>query len=212
VRRVTAPYPALAPITLAGRYVVLEPLSTDHVDDLVRAATQDRSSYGYTHVPDTVGSMTEYVDRFVAARSRGTDLPFAQRRVTDGRVVGCTRYLDVTWWPDRADPVEVEIGGTWLAADAQRSPVNTEAKLLLLGHAFETWHVHRVAICTDRRNERSRAAIERLGASLDGILRNHRPTMGAEGIAGTPRDTAVYSILPDEWPAIRRRLVERLDR
>lgn len=206
----TVPHPALVPITLTGRHVVLEPLAADHVDDLVRAATVDRSSYGYTHVPATTEAMAEYVTRFVDARTAGTDLPFVQRRVADGRVVGCTRYLDIVRWPSRLDPVEVEIGGTWLSADAQRSAVNTEAKLLLLGHAFETWGVHRVAICTDSRNERSRAAIERLGASLDGILRNHRPSMGDANPAGTPRDTAVYSILPDEWPAVRRRLVERL--
>ena len=111
----------------------------------------------------------------------------------------------------RNSPAEVEIGGTWLAADAQRTALNTEAKLLLLTHAFEMWEVHRVAICTASDNERSRRAIERLGASFEGILRNHRALIGdAVTTPGLPRDSALYSIIDREWPTIRARLTERL--
>ena len=106
-------------------------------------------------------------------------------------------------------PDEVEIGGTWLAADAQRSPVNTEAKLLLLTHAFETWDVSRVALCTDVRNERSRQAIERIGASFEGVLRHHRLSYVA-GEVGRPRDTAMFAMTDDDWPAVKERLTERL--
>ncbi len=112
-------------------------------------------------------------------------------------------------WPlGRRDPDEVEVGGTWLAADAQRSPINTEAKLLLLTHAFDVWDVRRVAICTDARNERSRRAIERLGATFEGVLRQHRASTAA-GEAGTLRDTAVYAIVAADWPAVRDRLSAR---
>ena len=127
----------------------------------------------------------------------------------DGRLVGCTRFLEIRRWRGRPAPDEVEIGGTWLAADLQRTAVNTEAKLLLLGHAFEVWQVVRVAIATDSRNERSRRAIERIGARLEGVLRHHRPSM-VPGEAGRPRDTALYSITDDDWPAVRQTLVDRL--
>ena len=109
-------------------------------------------------------------------------------------------------WPlGRRDPDEVEIGGTWLAADAQRSPINTEAKLLLLTHAFEVWKVQRVAICTDARNERSRRAIERIGGVFEGTLRRHRASTAA-GESGRLRDTSIYAIIETEWPSVRDRL------
>jgi RimJ/RimL family protein N-acetyltransferase len=118
--------------------------------------------------------------------------------------------MNVLWWPGRDTPAEVEIGGTWLATDAQRTPLNTEAKLLLLSRAFDDWHVFRVAVMTDERNERSRAAIERLGAVFEGVLRNHRPSTGFLGHPGRPRDTAAYSIIQSEWPDVRHRLQARL--
>jgi RimJ/RimL family protein N-acetyltransferase len=129
-------------------------------------------------------------------------------------VVGSTRFFNVERWrwppghtaqrpPDRPDAVE--IGWTWLAAAAQRTPINTEAKLLLLTHAFEAWGCHRVTLKTDSRNQRSRAAIERLGAKLDGIVRAHMPA-----VDGPIRDTALYSIVAAEWPAIKARLQQRL--
>lgn len=201
----------LEPITLTGSYVRLVPLALDHAPALVAAADRDRSTFGYTPVPADVPAMEVYIAGLRADAARDSALPFAQQRLSDGDIVGCTRYLNVLWWPNRDTPSELEVGGTWLAADSQRSPLNTEAKLLLLGHAFDVLHVVRVAICTDALNTRSRTAIERLGATFEGILRNHRPNSGALTTPGLPRNTAAYSILPDEWPAIRTRLLERLN-
>jgi RimJ/RimL family protein N-acetyltransferase len=201
----------LEAFTLTGNHVQLEPLAATHADELVAAANRDRSTFGFTAVPDDMPSMVAYIDVLSNDAARDTAVPFAQRRVATGDLVGCTRFMNVVWAPSRDTPVEVEIGGTWLAADAQRSPVNTEAKLLLIGHAFERWRVHRIAICTDARNQRSRTAIERLGATFEGVLRNHRMSAGHLTEAGLPRDTACHSIIPDEWPAIRARLQERLD-
>ena len=118
--------------------------------------------------------------------------------------------MELRWWRGRTDPDEVEIGGTWLAADVQRTAVNTEAKLLLLTHAFEQWNVDRVALATDERNERSRSAIARLGATFEGILRNHRPSKvpGEDGLA---RNTALFSITAAEWPEVRKSLSDRLE-
>ena len=194
---------------LTGEHVELVPLTPDHVPDLVVAATIDRSSYGFTEVPGDADHMTRYVENLLAKRRAGTDLPFVQRRPHDGRVVGSTRFMDMRRWRGRPEPDEVEIGGTWLAADVQRTALNTEAKLLLLTHAFEIWHVDRVAIATDARNDRSRRAIARIGASFEGVLRNHRPSM-APGEAGRPRDTALFSITAGEWPDVRRDLQHRL--
>lgn len=201
----------LEPFTLEGRHVRLVPLTVDLAPALTAAADRDRSSFGFTAVPDSVPAMEDYITGLLADAARDSVVPFAQVRVADGTAVGCTRFMNMVWWAGRDTPVEVEVGGTWLATDAQRSPLNTEAKLLLLRHAFEVWHVGRVAICTDARNERSRAAIERLGASLEGILRNHRPSAGHATTAGTLRDTAAYSIIDREWPAIRSALESRLD-
>lgn len=195
-------------ITLTGQHVQLEPLALDHVEGLVAASTIDRDTYGYTDVPGDVAAMTGYVERLLADHARGAVLPFAQRRLDTGELVGCTRFLDIKWWRDRRQPDEIEIGGTWLAATAQRTAVNTEAKYLLLTHAFAHWNVWRVAICTDEDNARSRAAIERLGAQFEGILRNHRLRYNTAPVE--PRQTAVYSITEAEWPAIRDSLEGRL--
>ncbi len=202
----------LRPVVLTGAAVQLEPLDQAHAARLVAAADRDRSSYGWTNVPADLPAMRAYIDGLLADAEADTALPFAQRRLVDGAVVGCTRFLDVRWWPERDTPAEVEIGGTWLAADAQRSPINTEAKLLLLTHAFDTWHVHRVAICTDARNEASRRAILRIGATFEGVLRNHRQAHGDLAVAGSPRDTAVHSVTADEWPHVRAHLLTLLDR
>jgi RimJ/RimL family protein N-acetyltransferase len=201
--------PIPPPGDLTGRHVELVPLAGEHAAALLSAATVDRTTYGYTEVPATVEHMDRYIATLLAKRDVGTDVPFAQRRLADGRLVGCTRYLEIRRWRGRAEPDEVEIGGTWLAADVQRTAINTEAKLLLLTHAFETWHVVRVAIATDDRNERSRAAIDRLGARFEGVLRHHRPSTVA-GEEGRPRDTALYSITDDDWPAVRSALLDRL--
>ncbi len=131
--------------TLRGRHVELLPVAATQAPELLAAATVDRSSYGFTEVPATAAHMASYLDNLLAKRAAGTDLPFAQRCLADGRLVGCTRYLEIRHWRGRPEPDEVEIGGTWLAADVQRTAINTEAKLLLLAHAFEVWQVRRVS-------------------------------------------------------------------
>ena len=201
----------LEPFTLTGTHVQLEPLTRGHAADLLAAGNQDRSTYGYTPVPVDEATMDGYLDWLLGDAERDMVVPFVQRRVADGVAVGCTRFLNVTWYTGRDTPAEVEIGGTWLAASVQRSPINTEAKLLLLTQAFDQWEVFRVALCTDALNQRSRDAIVRLGAQFEGILRQHRPNTGHLTEPGKARDTATYSILPAEWPAIRDRLKARLD-
>ena len=204
--------------TMVGRHVALVPLSLDHVPDLVRAANEDRRDYGYTAVPATTEAMEAHVNMLLREHAEGKVVPFAQC-VFDGsgdpgRAVGCTRYMDIRapfgrGFPGRPFPDEVEIGGTWLAASVQRTAVNTEAKLMLLTHAFEVWAVQRVAICTDARNARSRTAIQRIGATFEGVLRSHRPSYVA-GEDGVLRDTAVYSIVRPEWPTVKAGLENRL--
>ncbi len=196
--------------SLLGRHVELVPLVADLAADLTVAAAGERSTYRFTEVPDTREAMARYVAWLIAQRDSDEAVPFAQRIPESGRVVGCTRFMELRWWRGRPDPDEVEIGGTWLAADVQRTAVNTEAKLLLLTHAFEQWNVDRVALATDERNERSREAITRLGATFEGILRSHRPSKvpGEDGLA---RNTALFSITATEWPAVRKTLSDRLE-
>ena len=198
--------PALDVDDLVGRHVILERLRLDHVADIAAAGSGDRSTFGWTGVPGDEAEAGAYVEWLLEDAAHSRAAPFVQRRTADGAIVGCTRFMSPSWPLGRRHPDEVEIGGTWLVADAQRSAVNSEAKLLLLTHAFDVWAVQRVAICTDDRNDRSRRAIERLGATFEGILRRHRPSTAA-GEAGTLRNTAVYSIIVDDWPAIRARLV-----
>lgn len=198
----------MTPITLTGRHVVLEPLSLEHVDGLAAAADRDRATYGLTWVPQGREAMTGYVESLLADHERAEVLPFAQRRRDTAELVGCTRFLDPHWWRGRVEPDEVEIGGTWLSSTAQRTGVNTEAKLLLLGHAFEQLGVWRVAICTDERNRRSRDAIARIGATFEGVLRNHRLRADTDGPVA--RNTAIYSIVDTDWPTIKDRLETRL--
>ena len=201
----------LSVAALSGRYVLLEPLLSDHVDEIAAAAGGDRSSFGYTQVPDGSDEAAHYVRWLLDDAAHGRAAPFVQRRADDGAIVGCTRFLNPLWPLGRVDPDEVEIGGTWLSAAAQRTPINSEAKLLLLTHAFDVWKAQRVAICTDARNAQSRRAIERLGATFEGVMRRHRRSTRA-GEGASLRDTATYSIIVDEWPAIEARLQSFLDR
>lgn len=192
-------------------------MATDHLDELVEAATSDRSTFAYTPVPADRAAMEAYVAKALDRRRTGVHLPFVTRRLDDGRVVGSTRFYDLETWdwsssapgPEddrvRPGPDTAHIGYTWLVPGAQRTPVNTEAKLLMLGHAFEGWRSRVVRIQTDARNQRSRRAIERLGCRLDGILRADRPA-----VDGGVRDTAVYSMTADEWPVARNHLESRL--
>ena len=198
----------MEPFELVGTFVRLEPMSLGHVDGLVAAANEDRAIYGFTAVPPDVAGMTVAVEQLMAAAARGHDVPFTTRAASDGRVLGATRFLWLRSYFDRGLPDAVEIGGTWLSASAQRSAVNTEAKLLMLTHAFEVWGVQRVDFKTDARNARSRAAIERIGGRLEGIVRAWQPSLVA-GEEGQPRDSALYSIIPAEWPAVRSRLRSR---
>lgn len=199
----------IEPFGLVGRAVHLTPMSLDHVDGLVGAANEDRATYGYTEVPADAPTMRAHVERLIELREQGTDVPFTTCSAVDGRIVGATRFLWLRRYFGRSDPDAVEIGGTWLAASAQRSAINTDAKLLMLTHAFEHWGVQRVDLKTDARNDRSRAAIERIGGRLDGIMRAWQPSY-VPGEAGTPRDTAMFSIIPAEWPAIKASLESRL--
>jgi len=203
----------IAPTILAGRHVRLEPLSHTHIPGLVAAAREDPTLYRWSTIPQGVMEMAQYVDTALGWREAGTALPFATLRIEDDRVIGSTRFflLERWSWPAghplarRGGFDGCEIGYTWLAASATRSAANTEAKLLMLAHAFEAWGVHRVCFHTDVRNERSRAALERIGAQFEGALRAHRL---ATDLA--PRDSARYSIVAAEWPAVRQRLQERL--
>ena len=195
--------------SMAGRLVRLEPLTTTHRAGLIDAAAEDRASFGFTSVPDGVGGVADYVDDLLERRRRGEAVPFAQVAVTDGRVVGATRYLDIRRWPGRSRVYAVEIGGTWLAPSAQGTGINTEAKLLLLTRAFERGSVGRVDFKTDARNARSRAAIAALGATFEGVLRHWQPSHVA-GEEGQLRDSALYSISDADWPRIRARLEQRL--
>lgn len=206
----------LEPIVLAGRHVRLEPLSLAHVSDLVAAATRSRETFALTFVPADEPSMQKYVEAALADHTTGRALAFATLDASSRRVVGSTRFMNVEFWAwpsgsahQRGEhaPDVVEVGATWLTPDVQRTGINTEAKLLMLSHAFEVWRVHRVSLMTDARNTRSRDAILRLGARFDGVLRAAR--VAADGAI---RDTAAYSILEGEWPEVRAGLLARLSR
>jgi len=201
--------PALEVPVLAGRVVRLEPLAHHHGAGLLLAADEDRRHYGWTSVPADREACDEYVVAMQREQARGIGVGFAQVRQADDRIVGTTRYLTLRRRPNDVLPYAVEIGGTWLAATAQRTAVNTEAKLLLLTFAFETWGVGRVDFKTDERNERSRAAIGRLGASFEGVLRQWQPSW-ANGEGGLLRNSAMYSIVADEWTAVKAGLEGRL--
>jgi RimJ/RimL family protein N-acetyltransferase len=198
---------------LTGHHVRLEPLEHRHVDGLVAASAGDPSLYQWSPVPQGKAEATRYVDTALAWRDAGTAVPFATIRVNDGMVIGSTRFFDLErWaWPPgharhgRSAPDACEIGYTWLTRKAIRTAANTEAKLLMLTHAFENWQVLRVCLHTDARNQRSCAAIERIGGKFEGILRAHR--MAADYIA---RDSARYSIIEAEWPEVKRRLTQLL--
>lgn len=203
------------PVVLEGRHVRLEPLGVGHARDLLAAASGPRETYGFTTVPADEPSMVGYIEAALRDQDAGRALPFATVAKATGRVVGSTRFGNIEFWvwppgnlnqrgEDRPDVAE--IGWTWLAASAQRTPLNTEAKLLMLAHAFETWRVHRVSFMTDARNERSRRAILRLGARFDGVLRAARAASD-----GRIRDTAAFSILEDEWPAVKTQLQSQLN-
>jgi len=200
---------------LAGRHIRLEPLDQSHIDGLAAAQAGDGSLYQWSAVPQGRAALASYVDAALAARDAGSALPFATVRMADGAVLGSTRLfnLDRWAWPQGharhggRGPDICEIGYTWLGAAAVRTAANTEAKLLLLTHAFDTWNALCVCFHTDARNLRSRAALERIGGQFEGVLRSHR--MASDHIA---RDSWRYSIVAAEWPQVKQRLVRFLDR
>jgi len=203
----------LGPLTLRGRHVVLEPLAVEHAAPLLALLDEDRSVYALQLLPPDLAGMRAWIAAALDDRDRGASIPFVVRRQGSGEIVGSTRFMNIERWswpgppaaPVPDGPDAVEIGGTFYAIAAQRTAVNTETKLLLCTHAFEAWKVRRISWQTDAKNERSRAAILRLGARFDGIIRAHRV-----GGGGTVRDSAWYSMLADEWPAARARLMARL--
>lgn len=198
---------------LHGTHVRLEPLERAHIAGLVAAAGRDLALYQWSAVPQGTAEMARYVESALAGREAGTALPFATVRIADGAVVGSSRFFDIerwSWpsghaWAARSGPEGCEIGYTWLAASAMRTAANTEAKLLMLTHAFDEWGVQRVCFHTDVRNERSRTALARIGARFEGVLRAHR--LGADL---TARDSARFSIVAAEWPGVKQRLRELL--
>lgn len=203
------PFPnSLTAAVLEGDLVRLEPLAHRHAAGLAAAAEEDRASYRFTWVP-AAAEVGAYIDAQLARAAAGTVLPYAQVARASGRVVGATAYLDPRWWPDRDALHAVEVGFTWLAASAQGTGLNAEAKLLLFTHAFETWAVTRVDLKTDARNATSRAAIARTGARFEGVLRCWSRSW-APGEEGLLRDSAMYSIVGQEWPACRAALRTRV--
>lgn len=195
---------------LEGELVRLEPLEHRHAADLAVAAEEDRGTYEFTWVP-TAAEVGAYVDAQLARAATGRLAPYAQVSAATGRAVGATSYWEPRCWraDDRLDAVEV--GFTWLGASAQGTGVNAEAKLLLFRHAFEVWGVSRVDLKTDARNERSRAAIESVGARFEGVLRNWSRSW-APGEEENLRDSAIFSVTAAEWPECRERLETRVAR
>jgi RimJ/RimL family protein N-acetyltransferase len=185
--------------------VRLEPLTLDHADALVEAAGPDRSTYGFTFVPRNRQEAADYIEAGRGRRARGEQLPYAQIRMADDRLVGHTSLCTLRYRDGVAVPYAAEIGWTWLAPSAQRSGINTEAKLLLMTYAFETWRVARLDLKTDARNDRSRRAIERLGARFEGVLRNWQPSF-VPGEEDGYRDSAIFSIVTAEWPVVKHHL------
>ena len=202
------PSPALSCDALSGDVVRLEPLTPGHVPGLRRAA-EGAGPNAFAAVP-TPDEVEDYVARSLARRDAGAYAPFAQIEAATGRVVGHTAYLTPRWM-DGGRLFAVEIGSTWLAPAARGTAVNPAAKLLLMTQAFESWGVDRVDIKTDARNEAARAAIAATGATFEAVLRAWQPSL-APGEEGLVRDTAMFSVTPPEWPRVRARLKERIER
>ncbi|MHB8606406.1 MAG: GNAT family N-acetyltransferase [Thermoplasmatota archaeon] len=186
----------LTPVTLRGRHVVLEPLARAHARELERAASE-RDIWRYmTADASTPAGIAAWVSERVAARETSSALPFLQRDAATHEAIGATSLFDLDARHKRG-----EIGHTWLAASHRRTPANTEAKLLLFTHAFAALGLHRVQLKTDGRNVRSQRAIERLGATREGVLRRHMVVQD-----GFVRDSVVYSVTDVEWPGVKAHL------
>jgi len=196
-------------LRLPGIHVRLEPLDRSHAGGLAAASAADPALYRWTFVPQGMAEAARYIEAALIARDEGIAVPFAIVRVEDDAIIGSTRFFNLERWPwppgharhGRQRPDACEIGYTWLTRPAIRTAANTEAKRLLLTHAFESWQVLRVCLHTDARNLASRAAIERIGGRFEGILRAHRMSSDY-----TARDSARFSIVAEEWPEVKRRL------
>ena len=186
----------LTPVTLEGRHVRLEPLSREHTSQLAIVAL-DPELWRFTPTQiHSTDDLDAYIETALSCQKAGTAIPFATVERSTGRAIGSTRFGNIDPQNRRA-----EIGWTWLGRDFQRSHVNTEAKLLMLRHAFETWGCVRVELKANARNDASRRAMERIGARYEGLLRRHSRLED-----GTWRDTVYYSVLDSEWPGVRARL------
>lgn len=193
---------APSPVTLTGRHVRLEPLTEDHLPDLFAAGGKDEEVWRWQGgpAPQSEAELGDVLRELLAAAEQGRSVPFAVIHLASGRAVGWTTFSDVDVRDER-----LEIGWTWYGRAYWRTAVNTEAKLLLLGHAFEELRMGRVQLKTDHMNRRSQEAIARLGARREGVLRRHRRRPD-----GTWRDSVYFSMLADEWPPAKERLEARL--
>lgn len=191
----------ISPVTLRGRYIQLEPLSLDHIDDL-NEANSEPETWKYMLYGSIVGrdKMAGWVEDILGRASKGTEMPFAVRDIKADKVIGATRYFDI-----RAKDRGLEIGGTWYSPAYRRTYVNTEAKYLLLRHAFEVMGCIRVQLKTDSRNARAIEAIKRIGAIQEGILRNH--LILDDGIF---RNSVFFSIIESDWPKVKADLESKL--
>ncbi len=190
----------LGPTTLQGKQIRLEPLRREHAAALLAAGQAPEIWTWLSAAPTTLAGMEEWIAAALGAQDEGREVPFTVVDCSRERVIGSTRYMDI-----EAANRSVEIGWTWYTPDAWGTVVNPEAKYLLLRHAFEEWGAMRVALKTDTLNVQSQAAIRKLGARLEGALRNHRIRRD-----GTIRDTVLFSILDREWPEVKKALERRL--
>jgi len=194
---------------LEGQHVRLEPLQRWHARGLAEASSVDPSLYRWSPIPQGEAEALAYIETALAQRDAGVTAPFAVLRIRDDAVIGSTRLWDLGWWPwpeghprhGHEGPDVCEIGYTWLTSSAIGTAANTEMKLLLLTHAFEVWEAQSVCFHTDARNERSRAALERIGAQFEGVLRAHRLATDDR-----PRNSARYSVTAPEWPEVKHHL------
>jgi RimJ/RimL family protein N-acetyltransferase len=193
----------ISPATLTGKLIRLEPMSVEHLDSLSKIAF-DPNIWRYMLYGDieTRDDLRRWIEDILNRQAKGTDLAFTVIHLQDGCAAGCTRYLDI-----RQNHRSVEIGGTWYGAAYQRTGVNTEAKYLLMQHAFEALGCVRVQLKTDILNERSQRAIERLGAVREGVLRNHMVLPD-----GRLRHSVIYSVIASEWPGVKEKLEELMNR
>jgi RimJ/RimL family protein N-acetyltransferase len=200
--------------TLEGKHVRLEPMRLEHAPALASAAS-DAELYKWSPVPQTVPDAESYIKTALTWQQEGAAVPFTVVRLSDNAIVGSTRFFLIErWaWPaghprhGRRHPDAAEIGYTWYSPSAIRTPVNTECKLLMLTHAFETWEALRICFHTDARNLRSRTALERIGAKFEGVLLSHR--MASDFIA---RDSYRFSIVAADWPEVKAQLMAKLNR